>query len=241
MIGHIMPYTISKTHKPQYEYHIHPYTGKVTIYTPEKTTKIDTRKFAEQIREEVFPCLQTILHKTNPLNGDQKIPFFGHMINVAHDAVPGRVQRSGSILHVGAPPENATDLIKKFYREACLKEAKTIMAPMVNITEKTCKRITIADSFKHWGLCRGATTIELSWRLTMAPIGVLRYVAAHETAHLTHMDHSKAFWTLCDQLTDMRPKAEEWLSQHGEKLMYHGNMQKIHPFWSLEKTTTIGY
>jgi predicted metal-dependent hydrolase len=57
-----------------------------------------------------------------------------------------------------------------------------------------------------------------SWRLIMAPPDVLRYVAAHEVAHLREMNHSPAFWALVQQLYgDYRPP-RQWLRQHGAGL-----------------------
>ena len=37
--------------------------------------------------------------------------------------------------------------------------------------------------------------LNFSWRLILAPPFVLDYLAAHEVAHLVHMNHSDAFWT----------------------------------------------
>jgi predicted metal-dependent hydrolase len=57
-----------------------------------------------------------------------------------------------------------------------------------------------------------------SWRLVMAPPEVLDYVAAHEVAHLVHMDHSQRFW---DQVAALMPDyapRREWLRRHGAAL-----------------------
>ena len=60
----------------------------------------------------------------------------------------------------------------------------------------------------------------LSWRLIMAPIEVLDYVIAHEVAHLEHMDHSKAFWEVCYNLTEGNADAARgWLKDNGNSLM----------------------
>ena len=52
----------------------------------------------------------------------------------------------------------------------------------------------------------------------MAPQEVLDYVAAHEVAHLQHMDHSERFWDEVEQLYgDYRP-ARLWLREKGTEL-----------------------
>ena len=57
----------------------------------------------------------------------------------------------------------------------------------------------------QWGSCTPADgTIRLSTRLAPFPPWVLDYVIVHELAHLTHGDHSPAFWALVHRY----PKAE---------------------------------
>jgi predicted metal-dependent hydrolase len=60
------------------------------------------------------------------------------------------------------------------------------------------------------------------WRLVMAPPFVQDYVAAHEVAHLRHMDHGRGFWALVAQLTPNKPAAMLWLDAQGPGLMRIG-------------------
>ena len=55
-------------------------------------------------------------------------------------------------------------------------------------------RLTLRDPRTRWGSCSSRGDLMFSWRLVMAPPEILDYVAAHEVAHLAHMDHSAAFW-----------------------------------------------
>ena len=61
-----------------------------------------------------------------------------------------------------------------------------------------------------------------SWRLVMAPPSVQDYVVGHEVAHLRHMNHSAAFWSLTDQLTPHRAAANSWLATYGAGLLRVG-------------------
>jgi predicted metal-dependent hydrolase len=56
----------------------------------------------------------------------------------------------------------------------------------------------------------------------MAPSFVQDYVAAHEVAHIRHMNHGPAFWELVDELTPHAAPAIAWLKQHGARLLRIG-------------------
>ena len=79
-------------------------------------------------------------------------------------------------------------------------------------------RITLRDTRSRWGSCSSAGDLMYSWRLIMAPPEVLNYVAAHEVAHLKHMDHSARFWGVVDDLFADHKACRAWLRTHGGSL-----------------------
>jgi predicted metal-dependent hydrolase len=85
------------------------------------------------------------------------------------------------------------------------------------------KRITLRDSRSRWGSCGPDATLSFSWRLVFAPPEVIDYLAAHEVAHLVHLNHSPRFWSvargLCDGPIEI-PQA--WLKKNGETLLQYG-------------------
>ena len=79
-------------------------------------------------------------------------------------------------------------------------------------------RISLRDTRSRWGSCSSAGDLMYSWRLIMAPPEVLDYVAAHEVAHLQHMDHSDRFWGVVDRLFPNHKACRKWLRDHGGTL-----------------------
>jgi predicted metal-dependent hydrolase len=79
-------------------------------------------------------------------------------------------------------------------------------------------RIALRDTRSRWGSCSSAGDLMYSWRLIMAPPEVLEYVAAHEVAHLQHMDHSDRFWGVVDRLFPNHKNCRKWLRDHGGRL-----------------------
>jgi len=79
-------------------------------------------------------------------------------------------------------------------------------------------RISLRDTRSRWGSCSSAGDLMYSWRLIMAPPDVLDYVAAHEVAHLQHMDHSDRFWGAVEQIYPNHKACRAWLRENGSSL-----------------------
>lgn len=84
------------------------------------------------------------------------------------------------------------------------------------------RRVVVKDTRTRWGSCTADGTLMFCWRLVMAPPEVQDYVAAHEVAHLRHMDHGPAFWALVEALSPHRRPAMRWLRAEGPGLLRVG-------------------
>ncbi len=82
--------------------------------------------------------------------------------------------------------------------------------------------VGLRDPVSRWGSCSAAGSLNFSWRLVLAPAFVLDYLAAHEVAHLVHLDHSRRFWALARRLCADADRAEGWLAAHGAHLHKYG-------------------
>lgn len=84
------------------------------------------------------------------------------------------------------------------------------------------RKVALRDTTSRWGSCSASGSLSFSWRLIMAPGFVLDYLAAHEVAHMRHMNHSPAFWKVVAALTPHAGRAEAWLRAHGSELLRFG-------------------
>jgi predicted metal-dependent hydrolase len=111
-------------------------------------------------------------------------------------------------------------------RDFLVKEARRDIAAAVASHTKRLgvgpRKITLRDTTSRWGSCSSSGSLSFSWRLIMAPRFVLDYLAAHEAAHLLHMNHSSAFWAAVARLTADTARAEAWLKAHGSGLLRFG-------------------
>lgn len=80
-------------------------------------------------------------------------------------------------------------------------------------------RITVRDQKTRWGSCSARGTLSFNWRLMLAPPAILDYVVVHELCHLTHMNHSAAFWQKVESVYPDYRTARQWLKDHGPELV----------------------
>ncbi|NIZ14892.1 M48 family metallopeptidase [Phaeobacter sp. HF9A] len=78
--------------------------------------------------------------------------------------------------------------------------------------------LTLRDTRSRWGSCSSTGGLMYSWRLILAAPEVLRYVAAHEVAHLQEMNHSRAFWAVVQDLYGDYEPPRRWLQSEGNAL-----------------------
>ena len=70
--------------------------------------------------------------------------------------------------------------------------------------------IMIRAQKKRWASCDGENNLRLNWRIIQAPQSLIDYVIVHELCHLTHKDHTQAFWSLLGtHMPDYETRKEE--------------------------------
>jgi len=125
-------------------------------------------------------------------------------------------------LHVTGGQEFLARRVGDFLRAEARRRLSALVAAKAALAGAPVGRITIKDTRTRWGSCTADGALAFSWRLLMAPDFVQDYVAAHEVAHLRHMNHGPRFWALVDQLTPYTRQAIPWLQTHGASLLRIG-------------------
>ena len=65
---------------------------------------------------------------------------------------------------------------------------------LATVAKIPAPRFFLSNAQSRWGSCTVDGDIRMTWRLMKAAAHVIDYVAAHELAHLSYMDHSPRFW-----------------------------------------------
>ncbi len=64
----------------------------------------------------------------------------------------------------------------------------------------TIEKIRLGNWKRQWGSCSRGMTLGFHYKLSLLPTHLAEYIVAHELAHTTHFNHSRAFWELVERL-----------------------------------------
>ena len=121
----------------------------------------------------------------------------------------------GEAAHI---PRRLTEWLKA-EAQRDLTERSNVHAATLGVVVKS---VSMRSQSTRWGSCSSTGSLNYNWRLILAPPHVLDYVAAHEVAHLVHMNHSPAFWAATRQALPDMERGKTWLKAHGKVLMGYG-------------------
>jgi predicted metal-dependent hydrolase len=105
------------------------------------------------------------------------------------------VRRHGDTLCVHSPHDaDPAALIRDWLHARASRLLAWRLARIARKLGRAPSRFALSNAQTQWGSCTRSGHVRLNWRLVQAPLAIIDYVAAHELAHLVHLDHSPSFW-----------------------------------------------
>jgi predicted metal-dependent hydrolase len=205
-------------------------TRDAVLTMPPRGSLVRAKTFVERHAAWIGARLERLPVPT-PFGAGAAIPLRG----VVHEIVHRPHQRGTVWLEAGddeqgTPPKlcvsGAEPFVARRVQDFIIRQARGDLEEAVKRHTTAlgvkAQRMTLRDTTTRWGSCSSSGALSFSWRLVMAPPHVLDYLAAHEVAHLRHMNHSDAFWAVTRQLIPDYSRAEAWLKANGAGLMRFG-------------------
>lgn len=191
-------------------------SGRVTLTLPKRVPEREALAFARDkeawIRKHLAARAEDV-----PIALGADLPIGGRMHRVTAGQGRRVLFKAGQVLVPGAAERVGRRLeghLKQIARTR-LAEASDHYAAKLG---RSYAAITLRDTRSRWGSCTAQGRLMYSWRLILAPPEVLDYVAAHEVAHLSQMNHSPAFWSEVENLYGDYGPPRQWLRQQGGDL-----------------------
>ena len=207
-------------------------TRDVVLTMPPRSSLATARNFVERHAAWIGVRLER-LPEPMPFGPGEVVPVRGVMHKIAH-----RPQQRGTawlepvrkdladaslpLLCVSGEVPHIARRVQDFLMREARRDLETAALRHAAKIGVTPRRITLRDTTSRWGSCSSTGSLNFSWRLIMAPSYVLDYLAAHEVAHLVHMNHSPSFWKVVNKLSIHVDRAEAWLKANGAGLLRYG-------------------
>ncbi len=188
--------------------------GSVSLTLPRGAPEAEGLAFAEERRSWIEEAQAGTAPRTG-LSAGAEIPIEGVMTRVVFQDRRGAQMKDGQLSVPRKAPGRAAEAYLKTLARDRLVAACDLHTAHLGVRYT---RFSLRDTRSRWGSCSAAGRLMFSWRLIMAPPAILDYVAAHEVAHLVHMDHSPAFWGVVDGLCPDWRTHRLWLRKEGTAL-----------------------
>jgi predicted metal-dependent hydrolase len=206
--------------------------GNAVLTAPPRAAMTDVLAFAQRHAAWIGARLRR-LPEPVPFAPGEIIPIRGYPHLVQH-----RPDKRGTVwieqhhalesaisdytLCVAGDAPHISRRITDYLKRAAKSDLEAAVEHYCRKLETPSRCVTVRDTTSRWGSCSATGSLNFSWRLILAPAFVLDYLAAHEVAHLVHMNHSKRFWTLLRRLCPETDRAEAWLNVNGPQLYRYG-------------------
>ena len=188
--------------------------GRVTLSLPLRAREAEAMAFAYAQEGWIRRTLADLPQQAG-VGIDSVVPVEGRMLRL----VPGTgraVRIEGDLLHIPGDPAQAGVRAGAFLKLQARERLVAASDRYAALIGRRITRVTLRDTRSRWGSCAQDGALMYSWRLIMAPPTVLDYVAAHEVAHLCHLDHSPRFWRVVLTHCPNATRARNWLRIHGQ-------------------------
>ena len=220
--GVTAPLEVARGRQKHMNLRINPRSGIVHVTAPYYTPAAEIENFIRKNRDWLNDHL-AVLPEAVPFADGAEVPLIGQRRVLRHNAGQVGVHDEGNRLLVGGDIAFFERRVRDYMVARARREITMRARFYASQVGKRIAAITIRDTTSRWGSCSTGGRLSFSWRLVMAPLHVLDYVVAHEVAHLVHMNHSPAFWSLVTDMVGEHAAAKKWLVQHGGRLMRYGS------------------
>jgi|CXWL01.1.fsa_nt_gi predicted metal-dependent hydrolase len=200
-----------------------PLQQSLSLTLPQATSIKQGLHFINDKREWILRQVMQYSNATSFSDG-QTIPVLGKSFRLEHVGGRGLVSETNDSLQVHGDAEFMARRVRNWLTQKLKSEIILLTQNFSTMLNVKVGSITLRDTSSRWGSCSYDGNLSFSWRLIFAPHEVMRYVVAHEVAHICEHNHSPEFWKLVEQLHPEFKAAQNWLKRNGKFLyLYDAN------------------
>lgn len=171
---------------------------EVRIHAPSWTPHAEIESYVRCQREWLRRAWTRMQAQVPQPDSASEVRYLGRRLRLeVRPALFDDIRRHGGTLRVWAPLDaDVAGLIRAWLHARAERLLAWRLGRIARRLGRAPSRFALSDAQTQWGSCTRRGHVRLNWRLVQAPLTLIDYVAAHELAHLIHLDHSPRFWAL---------------------------------------------
>ncbi|MBN1880791.1 MAG: M48 family metallopeptidase [Deltaproteobacteria bacterium] len=177
----------------------------------------EKRAWIEKKQDEVRAIQR--LNPPKTYQSGELFPYLGEECEL--QIVPGNkrlILNDGVFLLGRGRQDGAKSTFEAWYRKQAKSYIPSRVSRFADALGLSYRSVKINGAKKRWGSCSSTGNLNFTWRLMMAPVEMIDYVIVHELCHLTHPNHSRAFWELVGSVVPDYRRKRRWLREHTHRL-----------------------
>jgi predicted metal-dependent hydrolase len=227
LMNYIYQYQLIRSRKRRKTISLHiKRDGRIVVYAPYHTPNLEIEKFVETKHPWISGKL---LEREKTIKPAEKGFFPGEEFLYLGESYPLEIEDNlqqkhplalsfGRFILNKSCIEKARHLFIEWYKE----EARRKLPERVDYYSHRLQLfpigVKITSAHSRWGSCSRDNRLCFSWRLVMAPLGVLDYVLIHELVHIKEKNHSDRFWNYLGSIIPDYKIHRRWLREHEQRM-----------------------
>jgi predicted metal-dependent hydrolase len=198
--------------------------GRLVVRAPRKAKDDDIRALVEKkakwinAKQELVKSIYPPYVPKEFVNGEGFL-YLGqtYRLEIVEPQRPALVL-NGNFQLANASLPKAARIFEGWYRDQALRIISERVRWYAENHGYSHNQVKITSARTRWGSCSSKGTLSFTWRLVMAPVPVIDYVAVHELVHMREKNHSKEFWGRVKLVVPDYKQRIEWLELNGHLL-----------------------
>jgi predicted metal-dependent hydrolase len=196
--------------------------ASIAVTVPPRVSRREALEFIERSRPWIRERLKRQAAQS-AFGAGASFPLRGIPVQIEPTGIQrGIIKQNEDKLLVPGEPAHAGRRVRDWLIKEAKRDLTEASLRYAAAMEVKFRRVGVRDQKSRWGSCSPDGNLSYSWRLIMAPHYVLDYVAAHEVAHLRHMNHGSRFWRLVLSHCAHAQEAKRWLKANADDVHRYG-------------------
>lgn len=182
--------------------------GSLVLHTPPNVSNTEIETFIGEKRLWIYTklaakeFLNEQTHSERQFIDGEGFCYLGRAYRLA--LIDSRIQtvifKSCRFYLAKGRQDSARDLFIDWYKQKALQRLPGLVSEFTSRLGVKHGGLRVIELGNRWGSCSDNGVLNFHWKVMQLPQKLLRYIVAHEAAHLLEKHHSPEFWQTVERL-----------------------------------------